>query len=150
MSEPRYFEDFKIGEEFVSAQFTFTPTDVIGFRRLYGGPLGSATAEDLDSSRLSVDLAQLLPTSFRLFYDTGATVPCGRGSPGMNEVRYLNQVYSGDTIRVIAKVRELRPSSSSPQRGTAEIAFSVLNQRGETVLSFLVLQLLGRRTAQSV
>ena len=150
MKEPRYFEDFKVGEEVISSHFTFTPTDVIGFRRLYGGPLGSTTVDDLDPSRLSVDLMQLLPTSFRLFYDTGAIAACGRGSPGMNEVRYLNQVYSGDTIRVVAQVRELRPSSSSPERGGAQIAFSVLNQRDEVVLSFLVLQMLGRRPTQPV
>jgi len=148
MSMPRYFEDFKVGEEFTSSPFTFTPTDVISFRRLYGGPLGSATVDDLDQSRLSVDLMQLLPTSFRLFYDTGATVPSGRGSPGLNEIRYSHPVYSGDTIRVVAKVREVRPSSSSPDRGTAEIALTVLNQTGEVVLSYLILQLIGRRTTR--
>jgi len=145
--KPRYFEDFRVGDEFISARFTFTPSEVIAFRRVYGGPLGSAAGLDHSSSRLFVDLMQLLPTSFRLFYDTGAIVPSGQGSPGLNEVRYPLPVYTEDTIRVVAKVVGVRQSSSRSDRGTAEIAFSILNQRDETVLSFVALQLLGRRAA---
>lgn len=146
--KPRFFEDFHVGDEFTSSPFTFTPSEIIAFRRIYGGQLASAAGEDLDPSRLFVDLVQLLPTSFRLFYDTGAIVPSGQGSPGLNEVRYPHPVYTGDTIRIVAKVIGVRPSSSRSDRGTAEIAFTVLNQKDETVLSFVALQLLGRQAAQ--
>jgi acyl dehydratase len=146
--EPRYFEDFRVGDEFTSSRFTFTESDVIQFRRVYGGPLGSDTAEDLEPARLRVDMVQLLAISFRLFYETGAINPSGQGSPGMQEVRYLKPVYSGDTIRVVARVRQVRESASRPDRGTAEIEFSTLNQNEEPVLSFVALQLLGRRNAK--
>jgi len=146
--EPRYFEDFHAGDEFASSRFSFTASEIIQFRRVYGGPLGSDTGEDLDPTRLRVDLVHLLAASFRLFYETGAIIPSGRGSPGMKEVRYLKPVYSGDAIRVVAKVRDVRGSSSRPDRGTAEIEFSTLNQDEEPVLSFLALQLLGRRAAK--
>jgi len=144
--EPRYFEDFRVGDEFASSRFTFTEGEVIQFQRVYGGALGSDIGEDPESARPQVDIAQLLATSFRLFYETGAIVPSGQGSPGMQEVRYLKPVYSGDTIRVVARVRQVRESTSRPDRGTAEIEFTTLNRNGEPVLSFVALQLLGRRS----
>lgn len=145
--KPRYFEDFHVGDEIASSRYTLTPTEIIQFRGVYGGDLGSVANDDLDPSRLHVDLVQLLATSFRLFYETGAITPSGQGSPGMNDVRYLKPVHTGDTIRVVAKVVQVRGSSSRPDRGTAEIEFTTLNQQDDAVLSFKALQLLGRRNA---
>ena len=50
-----------------------------------------------------------------------------------------------DTLRVVAEVLEARPSSSKPDRGLVRILFSTLNQRGETVSTFIGNQLCRRR-----
>ena len=42
-----------------------------------------------------------------------------------------NVVKIGDTIRVVERVKELRPSSSKPDRGVVVFDVKVLNQRDE-------------------
>jgi hypothetical protein len=55
--KPRYFEDFHVGDEIASSRYTLTPTEIIQFRGVYGGDLGSAASDDLDPARLHVDLS---------------------------------------------------------------------------------------------
>lgn len=53
----------------------------------------------------------------------------------------------GDTLHSEAEVLEVRPSSSKPDRGIARLRYTAVNQRGETVLSFIGNNLLKRRPA---
>ena len=50
-----------------------------------------------------------------------------------------------DTLRSIVEVLEVRPSSSKPDRGIARLRYLAVNQRDETVLSFIGNNLLKRR-----
>ena len=67
------------------------------------------------------------------------------GSPGIDELRWLAPVRPGDTLHSEIEVLEVRPSSSRPDRGIARLKYQAVNQRGETVLSFIVNHLLRRR-----
>ncbi len=67
------------------------------------------------------------------------------GSPGMDEVRWLAPVRPGDTLHVEAEVKEVRPSTSRPDRGTAVLAYEVVNQDGRTVMTYRVTHLFRRR-----
>lgn len=53
----------------------------------------------------------------------------------------------GDTLHSEIEVLEARPSNSKPDRGIARLKYQAVNQRGEVVLSFIVLHLLKRRPA---
>ncbi len=68
------------------------------------------------------------------------------GSPGFDELRWLHPVRPGDTLRAVAEVIEVRPSSSWPDRGTVRLRCATLNQREETVQTVLCTQLVKRRT----
>jgi acyl dehydratase len=145
----RFFEDFTEGEEFVSAAVTITESEIVQFRAAFDGRLsdacrGAGNGEDAGGG-LRVSLPHLLAMSFRLFYDTGAIGAAGRASPGMDEIRYRKPVGAGDRVHVVARVLQLRPSASKPDRGTARIAFAMLDQDGKEVLTFTALQLLSRR-----
>ena len=72
---------------------------------------------------------------------------CSLGSPGLDEIRWKAPVRPGDTLRVVAEVLEVRPSSSKPDRGIVRILFTTLNQRGEAVSTFIGNQLCRRRPA---
>lgn len=67
-----------------------------------------------------------------------------RGGIGIDELRWTAPVRPGDTIRAEVEVVE---KSAAPRRGRgrAVLAFTVRNQRGETVLTFRTLSLVASR-----
>jgi acyl dehydratase len=87
---------------------------------------------------------QTIALSLRLFLDTGVLAACSLGSPGC-EVQWKRPVRPGDTLRVVAEVIEVRPSSSKPDRGILKLVYTTLNQRDETVVSMIGNQLVRRR-----
>src|SRR3546814_17915686 len=67
------------------------------------------------------------------------------GSPGLDNLRWIRPVRPGDTLKVQAKVREKRPSSSKPDRGTLIMDYAVKNQVDEPVMTFTEIHLLARK-----
>ncbi|MSP68225.1 MAG: MaoC family dehydratase [Alphaproteobacteria bacterium] len=143
-----YFEDFNVGDRFQSRGKTITESEILEFALKYdpqpfhmdveaakAGPYGGLIASGF----------QTLALSFRLFFQEGILAAAGAGSPGMEELRWLKPVRPGDTIRCVMEVLEVRPSGSRPDRGTAKVRYSTLNQVGETVMTAVVYQLLSRR-----
>ena len=57
-----------------------------------------------------------------------------QGSPGLEEVRWLNVVRPGDTLSAEAEVIASRVSKSRPEIGIVSFAYRMWNQRGEDVL----------------
>jgi len=145
-----YFEDFKPGDRFESATLTITEALIIEYARFYD-PQPFHT--DPEAARATVyggliaSGMQTIGIAFKLFMQTGALAACSLGSPGLDEIRWKAPVRPGDVLRVVAEVLESRPSSSKPDRGIVRILFSTLNQRGETVATFIGNQLCRRRPA---
>ena len=52
---------------------------------------------------------------------------------GMTDIRFVNPVFHGDTIRVVTRVREMRESKSRPNAGLVVFEHSGFNQRDEEV-----------------
>ena len=150
MTRALYFEDFKPGDRFESATLTITEALIIEYARFYD-PQPFHT--DPEAARATVyggliaSGMQTIGIAFKLFMQTGALAACSLGSPGLDEIRWKAPVRPGDVLRVVAEVLESRPSSSKPDRGIVRILFSTLNQRGETVATFIGNQLCRRRPA---
>lgn len=148
MSQPvRYFDDFAIGERFVTPGITVTESEIIDFalrydpqpfhldaqaaaQSLYGGLIGSGF--------------QTLALSFRLFIQSGLLSACSMGSPGIDELRWLAPVRPGDTLHTEVEVVASKPSRSKPDRGMLQLRYMVINQHGNTVLTYLINHLLKR------
>lgn len=144
----RYFEDFAVGERFTSKGATLTETQILDFALKYDPQpfhLDVEAAKETHFGGLIASGFQTLSLGFRLIYDTGFFKACSVGSPGMDELRWSRPVRPGDTIRTEAEIMELRPSSSKPDRGSARIAYRVLNQAGEVVMSFTAIQIFLKR-----
>ena len=144
----RYFEDFAVGERFTSKGATLTETQILDFALKYDPQpfhLDVEAAKETHFGGLIASGFQTLSLGFRLIYDTGFFKACSVGSPGMDELRWSRPVRPGDTIRTEAEIMELRPSSSKPDRGSARIAYRVLNQAGEVVMSFTAVQIFLKR-----
>ena len=88
-----------------------------------------------------------LAVGFRAFLDTGIVAGTSLGSPGADEVRWLRPVRPGDTLHTIVRILEARPSASKPERGLVRLAFRILNQRGEDVLTFATTMFVRRRAS---
>lgn len=70
-------------------------------------------------------------------------------SPGFRELRWIRPVLAGDTVSYFNTVEALRPSASRPQWGLVSARTSGINQRGESVYSFLATGFAPRRPAES-
>ena len=144
----RYFEDFGVGDEIVSLGRTLTEEAIIAFAELYDPQyfhvdVPAATASPYGG--LIASGFQTLVVGFRQFIDTGALTGTSLGSPGFDELRWLQPVRPGDTLRTIVRVLEARPSSSKPERGTLIVSFRTVNQRDEDVLTLKSVILVKRR-----
>lgn len=59
----------------------------------------------------------------------------GLGSPGIDELRWLIPVYSGDTLRCESEVLEKRRSASKPDIGILKSRLTVFDQDDVAVVS---------------
>ena len=143
-----YFEEFTEGRVFESGGMTLSETQILDFALAWdpqpfhidipaaeAGPFGGLISSGFHT----------LVVAFRLIHATGYIDAASMGSPGLDELRWLMPVRPGDTLRVTGEVMEQRPSSSKPDRGTARIQYTILNQDGAAVMTFIGIHILRKR-----
>jgi len=143
-----YLDDFNVDDEFASPGITITDAQIIEFALKFdpqpfhvdvtaatAGPFGGLIASGFHTAALS----------FRLFWQTGVLGDASLGSPGFDELRWLKPVRPGDTLRVVAKVLEVRRSSSKPDRGVVRMGYTTSNQHGDAVMTLVAIQLVKAR-----
>jgi acyl dehydratase len=133
----RYFEDFKVGERFVSGGLTMTEAGMIEFARQWDPQPFHIDAEFSRKWAFEGLIASGLHTmcvTLRLWLDLGLFRACSLGSPGLGETQFPRPVRPGDTIRVVTDIVELRLSTSKPDRGICRLRQVTINQRGEPVM----------------
>ena len=146
----RYFDDFAVGEQFVSRGVTLSEAAILDFALKYDPQrfhLDVEAAKETPYGGLIASGFQTLVLAFRVFLQLGDFDHASVGSPGMDELRWLAPVRPGDTVRTFAEVLEKTPSRSKPDRGSLVVAFRVLTQRDETVMTFRTTVILLRRPA---
>jgi len=146
--DTRYLDDLKPGDRFVSGGLTLTEAEIIDFAFRYDPQpfhLDANAAADSPYGGLIASGFHSIAVCFRLFIQSGIFNRSSIGSPGIDELRWLAPVRPGDTLHSEIEVLEVRPSSSRPDRGIARLKYQAVNQRGETVLTFIVNHLLRRR-----
>lgn len=146
--DTRYLDDLAPGQRFTSPGLTLTEAEIIDFAWRYDPQpfhLDANAAADSPYGGLIASGFQSLAICFRLFIQSGVLAESSMGSPGIDELRWLAPVRPGDTLHSEIEVLEVRPSSSKPDRGIARLKYQAVNQRGETVLGFVVNHLLRRR-----
>jgi acyl dehydratase len=149
----RSWESFTVGDSVESERITVTEAHVVSWAGLTGDwvPLHvdahyAATTtfgERVAHGPLTLALALGLITRTGIF---GHAVVAWLG---LDEVRLPMAVRFGDTIHVRADVVESRPTSK-PERGLAVLAYTVLNQREDVVMTFRSSFLLRRRVPAPV
>lgn len=71
--------------------------------------------------------------------------PSSLGSPGVDELRWLEPVRPGDELRVRLTVLETRPSSSKPDRGLVRCSEELFRKDGTVVMSQVATLICARR-----
>jgi acyl dehydratase len=145
-----YFEDFEIGQEFVSPARTITSTDIVNFACLSG-----------DFNEVHTNFEYCKTTQFGEPIAHGPLVYAIMGglqyASGINDGtllallqidgwRMIAPVVHGDTIRMITRILE-KKESSKPDRGVVTLKRTIVNQRNETVQEMQA-KLLYRRRVQ--
>jgi acyl dehydratase len=148
----RYFDDFEVGEKFLSPGITVTESMIVDYALLYDPQPFHIDAEAAKASNFGGLIAsgfQTVAIGFRAFLMLGLFRSCSMGSPGMDELRWPRPVRPGDTLRAEMNVVEKKPSRSKPDRGMLFTYFRVLNQRDEEVMTFRCMHLLARRPGKA-
>jgi acyl dehydratase len=146
----RYYEDFKIGDRFMSGGMTITEAAIIDFARQWDPQpfhTDPAFAATWTFGGLIASGLHTMGATLRLWLDLGIFRACSLGSPGIGEVQFPRPVRPGDTLRVISDIVELRPSASKPDRGIARLRQVTINQFGEQVMEQETTVFLKRRAA---
>ncbi|MFK7847894.1 MAG: MaoC family dehydratase [Rhodothermales bacterium] len=150
MVEQKYFDDFSVGDRFVTGGVTLTESDIIDFALRYDPQpfhLDANAASESAFGGLIASGYQSLALCFRLFIQTGILTEASMGSPGIDELRWLSPVRPGDTLHTVVDVKEVIPSKSKPDRGIVRFRYAAINQHDEEALSFVLNHFLRRRPA---
>ncbi len=144
----RYFEDFEPGETIELGSTTVSESEIVEFARRYDPQVFHLDAERAKDSIYGGLIASGWHTAalcMRLLVDGVFGDSAGMGSPGVDELRWLAPVRPGDVLAGRLIVLETIPSRSKPDRGLVKFRAELDNQRGETVLRFDGLAMMGRR-----
>lgn len=146
----RFYEDFNVGDRFVSAGMTFTEAAIVDFARQWDPQpfhTDPAFAATWTFGGLIASGLHTMGATLRLWLDLGVFRACSLGSPGIGEVQFPRPVRPGDTLRVVTDIVELRSSKSKPDRGIAKLRQVTINQRDEQVMEQETTVFLKRRRA---
>jgi acyl dehydratase len=146
----RWFEDFEVGLRLVSSGKTLSEAEMLDWAFHYDPQpfhMDTVAAGEHMYGGLIASGWQVCAVAFRLFTMTNPFGRSSLGSPGVDELRWQRPVRPGDTIHTEVTVTACRPSASKPDRGIVTMAWSVLNQHGEQVMSMTSVQFVLRRPA---
>lgn len=146
---PRKFEDLVVGEVRESGWHQVSEQEIVDFARQYDPQWFHADPEAAKESTFGEVIAsgvQLLAIWRQLDHGINSDIDfvCG---VGFDDYRMKTALRAGDRVKVRSEILELRPSTSRPDRGTAITAYAMVNERGETILSFKSINLVHRRAS---
>ena len=150
MRKQWYFDDFVVGQEIELGERTVNEDEIIAFalqfdpqpfhidkeaaaRSIYGGVIASGW--------------HTCAMMMRIVLDGMGCEEASMGSPGLDGVRWLLPVRAGDTIRVRYLTREVKASTSKPDRGIVKSTWVATNQKGEDVCTIDGMAMFRRRPA---
>jgi acyl dehydratase len=136
-----YFEDLHVGRKFDSLRsYKVTATEIKEFAERYDPQpfhLDEAAGESSFFKGLAASGWLTAAIVMRLRVES-IQVAGGMIGAGVHEMRWLQAVRPGDSLRTEAEVLEARRSSSRPDYGVVTSRTTVFNQRDEVVMRSVV------------
>ena len=136
--EKEYFEDYKIGEKFVTPARTITEADIVLFAAVSGDwhPIHT----DSEYAKKTVFAERIAHGLLGLVIGSGLAFTLGSWGPlpkhfiafyGMDNMRLTTPLKIGDTVHVEIEVIDLIPKGND--RGIVKFKSELKNQRNEVV-----------------
>lgn len=150
MTEPRYWEDYEVGQTFPLGSASFTEQEIVDFARQYDPQPFHIDSEAAKQSMFGGIIASgwhVASKMMRLFVDNYVDRRTALGSPGLDELRWLKPVRGGDTLTGMVECMAKVPSKSRPTMGVIHEAWRVTNQKGELVMTTKGINMVRRRPA---
>ena len=144
-----FLDDLAPGFTFETGSRTLSEEDIVSFARSYDPQPFHVDARAAAASPYGGIIAsgfQTMLTAFALTLEAQVWNEASLGSPGMDEIRWLRPVRPGDSLSVRAEVLSVTPSRTRPDRGRAEIAYSVRTADGAEVMRYRCIHMLLRRS----
>jgi len=146
----RYFEDIEVGKLEEVGSYTMTREEIIDFASKYDPQpfhLDDEKAKDSLFGQLVASGFHTAAAMMRMMVDNLMKAGGGLGSPGIDELRWVQSVKPGDVLRLRAQVLEKRESKSRPGIGITKNYVEVLNQKNEVVLTMKSTGFIRKRNA---
>ena len=143
-----YFEDFTPGEEIELGTRSVTEEEIVAFARQFDPQPFHVDAEAARGSIYGGVIASGWHTCsmmMRMVVDGMMGGAASMGSPGLDGVRWLLPVRAGDTLALRHVTRQVKASSSKPDRGVVWTSWEARNQHGETVCTIEGMAMFKRR-----
>lgn len=130
-----WFDDFRVGDEFVSAGRTITETDLVIFAGLTGDIVSlHLDAEHAAQTQFGQRIAHgalIFSISVGLMTQTVRMHDSIIAYYGIEKLRFTKPTFIGDTIHLSKRVAALEAKDAT--RGVITFEAEVRNQRGETI-----------------
>ena len=146
---PRYYDEFKMGEKFITGARTVTEADVINFCGL-AGIFDPLFVDEEYAKNNTIFGTRIVPGPLIYILSVGMWMRLGLFERtviaflGVNEMRSLAPVFHGDTLHAEAEVIMTR-ETSKPDRGILEARHSTFNQKKEKVMDMVMTYMLKRK-----
>jgi acyl dehydratase len=141
MLDELYYEDFQLGQKFVSDRSVkVSAQEITEFAEKYDPQpfhLDEAAGKSSFFKGLAASGWLTAAVVMRLRVET-IRVHGGMIGAGVEEIRWTEPVRPGDSLRIETEVVGLRPSQKRPELGLVTISTQTFNQRDEVVMKSTV------------
>jgi acyl dehydratase len=143
-----YFDNFKPGQNYVTARRTLTEADHVNFTTSFGFFEPLFMDRDFVATRTPYE-KPIIPGTLTFSVAEGLTILSGLLHSGMAflgvELNVLKPVFIGDTLSVDIKVVDTR-KTKKPDRGIVTFRHRVKNQAGVEVMVYTVKRMMSGKS----
>lgn len=149
----RPFEQWKVGQRFITRRRTIFDSDLTNFvhstgysgENLFGDMTLKHAIANKDDKRL-VPALLTMSLADGLIVGSGILENYAIGLVGITDMKATSPVYSGDSLFVEFEVTEVKESKSKPDRGIVTSIQYIKNQNEQLVLQYSVSRMLLKST----
>ena len=142
-----YYQDWHVGYQFQTLTRSVTEADIANFIGVSGMTEELFTSYDYLQNHTNFE-GRLVPGALVFSAAEGLVIPATISRTGIAflgcEMNIENPTYAGDTLHVPGEVVEIRPASSG-NRALVRTRNTVVNQKGETVMTYSPLRMMKGR-----
>lgn len=154
MSEIVYFEDVMVGDRNEFGPLTISREEIVAFAQQFDPQpfhLSDEAAAETHFGSLASSGWHTTALSMKMMVAQWQRNPgmqaASLGALGVDELRWLQPVRPGDTLRGTSEVIETKASRSRPEMGIVKTHIALFNQRDEPVLSMKPIAMFRTRPA---